>query len=244
MIDIPGYQNQKFILEKALETKKYAHAYLFVGADDRKKDWAIQFAKEILGINGTKFNPDLILLDEEKLKIENIRNLIFQVSLRPYQSEYKVAVINNFETITDEGANSILKTLEEPNASTIIILVANNKSSLMETILSRVQTLAFDQKEFSAKDLNPEEKQELQTLAEIKKEPKELRLIAIKKYKDLEVGDLSRVFSLWLESERSEMHKNGGRTYKNPQLLSEAISGLARNFNKKSVLEKLFLNLV
>lgn len=244
MLDFGGYKNQKFMLEKALQNNKFAHAYLFVGADSKKKDFAVSFAKQILRISGEQFNPDLILVEKDKLKIEDIRSLISNLILKPYQSEYKVAIVDNFETITDEGANSILKTLEEPNPSTIIILLASNRNTIMPTIFSRVQTLFFDQNEFNAQALTTEEKEEIANLSEIKKERKSTRLLAIKNYKDLETPELGKILSLWLESERVAMQTAGGKGYQNLQALMDALNGLSRNFNKKAILERLFLNLV
>lgn len=244
MLDFGGYKNQKFLLEKALQNNKFAHAYLFVGADPEKKDFALDFAKQILKISDQQFNPDLILVEKDKLKIEDIRSLISNLILKPYQSEYKVAIIDNFETITAEGANSILKTLEEPNPSTIIILLASNRKAIMLTILSRVQTLFFDQNEFNSNSLSVEEKEEIKNLSVIKKERKSSRLLAIKNYKDMETPELGKIFSLWLESERIAMQSAGGKGYQNLQALMDALNGLSRNFNKKAVLERLFLNLV
>jgi DNA polymerase III subunit delta' len=140
-----GHKNQKEFLDQVLASKNYSHAYLFCGPSEvGKKTLALEFASKLLGIQEGKNNPDLIVWGDNKYKIEDVRNLISELSLRPHSCAYKIAILDNFENITDEAANSILKTLEEPNASTIIILVSSNKRLLLPTILSRVQVLNFN----------------------------------------------------------------------------------------------------
>jgi DNA polymerase III delta prime subunit len=140
-----GHKNQKDFLEQILESKNYSHAYLFCGpAEVGKKTLATEFASKLLGLEPGKASPDLISWGGDKYKIEDVRNLISELSLKPFQAEYKVAVLDNCENMTEEAANSILKTLEEPNASTILILITANKKLLLPTILSRVQVLNFN----------------------------------------------------------------------------------------------------
>jgi DNA polymerase III gamma/tau subunit len=231
-----GHQNQKIFLDNALAHKKFAHAYLFAGPDmEKKKNLAIEFAQKILGVTGEeKINPDLIIVDQEKLKIEDIRNLISELSLKPYQYGHKVAVIENFENVTAEGANSILKTLEEPNSSTIIILLAKNKQQLLPTILSRCQILYFNRTPQAG------ENGELQKIAQ---QPQAQRILAIKEYAEMETADLSALLQDWLNNEHYQFLQNP-KKYINVQSLIESISGLKQNFNKKLILERLFLNLV
>lgn len=233
----PGHQNQKLFLDNAVKNKKYSHAYLFAGPDvETKKNIAVEFAQKILGATGAeKINPDLIIVDQEKLKIEDIRNLISELSLKPYQFERKVAIIENFENVTDEGANSILKTLEEPNASTIIILLVKNKEQLLATIISRCQSLYFNRAPQAG------ESRELSKLAQ---QPQPQRILAIKEYAELETPDLAALLQRWLENEHYEFLQGNPQKYVNVQNLIESISGLKQNFNKKLILERLFLNLV
>lgn len=140
-----GHKNQKEFLDRVLASKNYSHAYLFCGPSEvGKKTLALEFASKILGVEQGKVCPDLVVWGEDKYKIEDVRSLISELSLKPFAAPYKVAILDNFENITTEAANSILKTLEEPNASTIIILVSANKRLLLPTILSRVQVLNFN----------------------------------------------------------------------------------------------------
>ena len=68
-------------------------------------------------------------------------NIIHKINLTSYESEYKVMIIWYPELMTQECANSILKTLEEPPHKTVFILVSNNSDKIMETISSRTQKI-------------------------------------------------------------------------------------------------------
>ncbi len=267
-----GHKNQKTFLGNALSAKKYSHAYLFSGPDQiGKKALAIEFANKILGAENQKFNPDLIVIDEEKLKIEQVRNLINDLSLRPYQSAYKIAIIDHFENVTEEASNSILKTLEEPSSTTILILIANNKQCILPTIVSRCQVVNFSRlpndeilqinkfkkeqlelingksgKGFAIKedkDLAEQMAEEYKAFCQLKSSPQAKRVASIKDYADLESDELQKILANWLDQEHFEMLQSRPQNYKNLQLLLDSIQGLKQNFNKKMVLEKLFLNL-
>jgi len=263
-----GHQNQKLFLANALKTKNFSHAYLFAGpAEIGKRTLALEFANKILGVeNPLRANPDLIVYGREQNKIEDIRNLIHELALKPYNYAYKIAIIDDFENITEEAANSILKTLEEPNPSTIIILIAANPKKLLPTILSRCQVLNFNrlpEAELQAaksaelfngkigRKIRYEQDSEFQEeliaesakFAALKNKSQSGRLLAIKEYAELENPDLARILENWLDQEHYEFVRTAPQKYKNLQLLAESLLGLRQNFNKKLVLEKLFLNL-
>ncbi|MDB4940020.1 MAG: dnaX2 [Candidatus Doudnabacteria bacterium] len=236
-----GYENQKVFLDNALQNKKYSHAYLFCGPDNEaKKELAKEFAQQILGLKTAedkkRINPDLTFIGEEKLKIEDIRTLISELSLKPFHYEYKVVIIESFENITDEASNSILKTLEEPNPSTILILLAKSKLSVLPTIASRCQSIYFSQLNVIDSANN--------FLDQLAKQPEAQKLMAIKEYAEKETADLQNVFEAWLNSEQQKMLSGEPKKYTNLQNLIEALNGLQQNLNKKLILEKLFLGLV
>jgi len=86
-------------------------------------------------------HPDLTIFDapQETLKIEQIRALQRDLSLKPHEGTYKVAVFCDFERATQAAANALLKTLEEPPAHAVLILTAQNATHLLPTIVSRCQ---------------------------------------------------------------------------------------------------------
>lgn len=78
-----------------------------------------------------------------RISIDMIRFLQQAMSLKPYEGRTKVYVIDGADNMTEEAANCLLKTLEEPPKDTILILLASNMFRLMPTIISRCQKLTF-----------------------------------------------------------------------------------------------------
>ena len=83
-------------------------------------------------------------LDKQKtLKIETIRHMQKEVATKIHEGKWKFFIIEPAEKMNAAAANSLLKTLEEPPANTIIILIAKHKETIPQTIVSRSQTLFF-----------------------------------------------------------------------------------------------------
>jgi DNA polymerase-3 subunit delta' len=81
--------------------------------------------------------------DSRDLRICQIRRVEHLLSLSPYSGKRRVAIIDAADTLHTEAANAFLKTLEEPPAGSVIILLAEREDRLPETVLSRCQRLAF-----------------------------------------------------------------------------------------------------
>lgn len=104
-----------------------------------------QFAKNMY--------PDFYVLDreinektEEKrsfITVAQIRALQEKISKRAFLNSYKIVLIMEAQFLNQEASNALLKTLEEPAARTIIILIAPNRDLLLPTIQSRSQVLKF-----------------------------------------------------------------------------------------------------
>ena len=156
---ITGHKQQKNILLRALSSQHVAHAYLFSGPDGiGKRMIALAFARALLCENGTSCggcsacikvdhnnHPDIHLLnaDDSSIKIDQIRALQQELSLRPLEGSYKICLIDGAEYFTIGAANALLKTLEEPQPGTLIILLTNRPEKLLPTIRSRCQHLPF-----------------------------------------------------------------------------------------------------
>lgn len=87
-----------------------------------------------------------IITKEEKaknLKIDQIIQLRADIALRPVEALKKVYIIDDAHILTREASNCLLKTLEEPPLSSLIILVTANPSALLLTIRSRCQNIGF-----------------------------------------------------------------------------------------------------
>ncbi|MFC1678228.1 ATP-binding protein [Patescibacteria group bacterium] len=81
--------------------------------------------------------------DKKKITVEQVRELVKILSLTSFLNSYKIGVIKHAESLSQEAANALLKTLEEPRDKVIIILVTHNLELLPATIKSRSQILNF-----------------------------------------------------------------------------------------------------
>lgn len=163
---ILGNEKNKKILEKAINLKKMSHSYIFWGTEGiGKKLIAKEFAKQILCLEhnksdcecksciefNTENNPDFQLINSEndKIKIEQIREMQRKIAEKPIISHHKVYIIDNADKMTPEAQNCLLKTLEEPPEYIVIILICSNENNLLSTIKSRCTRLYFDKIENS-----------------------------------------------------------------------------------------------
>lgn len=161
--DIIGHQMVIKLLKRALVNQRVNHAYIFIGPDGVGKQFtALQFAKALNCLEEIddscghcrscrKFtsgnHPDFQIIAPEEssqtISIEQIRGLQKDVIYKPYESTWKIYLIPEAEKITPEGANSLLKTLEEPPEYAVIILITSQKDGLLPTLLSRSQLIQF-----------------------------------------------------------------------------------------------------
>jgi len=162
-----GHKKQWSMLKKLAENKNFSHAYLFAGPEKLgKRTLALEWAS--LLFNNAKNianHPDFMLLEpvEKEIKISQIRGLIQKMSLKS-SSSLKVAIIDNAHAMNQESQTALLKTLEEPQGDSILILISDKAHYLFSTILSRVQTIRFNpvsdqeiSEYLSAKDFSPKE---------------------------------------------------------------------------------------
>ena len=148
--NIVGHDRQKEILSKSIESGNISHAYLFFGNSGiGKKQVALEFAKYILKTDNLENHPDFKLVsrmeDKKDILVEQIRkDVIDDVYIVPAAGERKVYIIDEAETLNTASQNTLLKTLEEPPQYITIILIASNISTLLTTILSRVNQIPFE----------------------------------------------------------------------------------------------------
>jgi len=79
----------------------------------------------------------------DSIKIEYIRQLQKDINLKPYEGKQKVFIIDNAHNLTAEASNALLKILEEPPASSLIILISAKPALLFKTIISRCKMMKF-----------------------------------------------------------------------------------------------------
>jgi DNA polymerase-3 subunit delta' len=110
-----------------------------------------EFRSEVSGASGAEsldvLHPDLRwvrpLEDKQTIHIDQIRELVGELSLTSYEGGAKVVVIEPANAMTGSAANSLLKTLEEPPGDALLLLVADRMGTLPATILSRCQRLTI-----------------------------------------------------------------------------------------------------
>ncbi len=86
-------------------------------------------------------HPDILHVTGSKtggIGVNDIREqVVGDASIRPYESAYKIYIIDNASKMTPQAQNALLKTLEEPPAYIVILLLADNREAMLPTILSR-----------------------------------------------------------------------------------------------------------
>ncbi len=159
--DIIGQDNAVSVLRRAIQHQRLHHAYLFSGYDGvGKKFTALTLAK---ALNCKELpddacdrctschkidegiHPDIRIIepDGQFIKIDQIRDLQKDVGYKPYEGRRKVYIIDHAEALRDEAANALLKTLEEPSADAMLVLVTANVYALLPTVISRCQLVRF-----------------------------------------------------------------------------------------------------
>jgi DNA polymerase-3 subunit delta' len=92
-------------------------------------------------------HPDLTMLHPDEpgkaIKIDQIRSLCVELGMTSHAGRYKVAVIAPADAMNVNAANSVLKTLEEPTASTLLVLLTASPGRLPATVRSRCQRLGI-----------------------------------------------------------------------------------------------------
>ncbi len=159
--DIIGQEQIKEHLQNALSAGKISHAYIISGEKSMGKEFiakvfamALQCEKGGIepcqechsckqALSGN--HPDIIRVAHEKpntISVDDIRSQVNNdVAIKPYSGPYKIYIINEAEKMTVQAQNAILKTLEEPPAYAVILLLTSNINALLPTILSRCVAL-------------------------------------------------------------------------------------------------------
>ena len=167
--DCIGHQQSIALLQSAVTHERLAHAYLFHGEEAiGKRLTAIRLAQalsceqpsEAEGLDscGTcrscrqieaRTHPDFFVIEPDpeqatqQIKIEQVREIEHQIMYRPLIGERKICLIDDADRMTIGAANALLKTLEEPPAHSLFLLISSRPAALPATIRSRCQSLRF-----------------------------------------------------------------------------------------------------
>ncbi len=167
--DFPDQEQSVALLQRSLQRGRLGHGYLFFGpqpdalevlartlaktlncqAPVKADGRAVDCCDECLTcrkIDG-QTHPDVHWVRPESrlrvILVEQMRDLMREIQLKPTESGYKVAVIVGADRMKTEAANAFLKTLEEPPPKSVLILSSTEPSRILETILSRCLRLNF-----------------------------------------------------------------------------------------------------
>lgn len=158
--DVIGHEQIVEHMKTAIEKGRISHAYILNGeAGSGKKMLADIFAtalqceehgndpcgtcKSCLQADSGN-HPDIIKVTHEKasISVEDIRTqLNADIEIKPYSSRHKIYIIDDADKMTEQAQNALLKTIEEPPAYAVIMLLVTNINKLLPTILSRCVTL-------------------------------------------------------------------------------------------------------
>ncbi|HEY4528556.1 MAG TPA: DNA polymerase III subunit gamma/tau [Candidatus Paceibacterota bacterium] len=138
--EVIGQDHVVKVLKGALELGNISHAYLFYGSRGTGKTSLARILARAVGTSG----HDLFELDAASNRgIDDVREIRDAVNTLPYDSKYKVYVIDEVHMLTRDAWNAFLKTLEEPPAHVIFILATTELEKVPETVISRCQTFSF-----------------------------------------------------------------------------------------------------
>lgn len=155
--DIVGQESIISHMKNAIKLNKISHAYIINGEKGMgKKTIAKIFSMTLQCEKGgdepcmqchsckqamSNNHPDIRWITHEKpstIAIDEVREQINNdILIKPYSSKYKIYIVDEAEKLTVQAQNALLKTIEEPPAYGIIMLLTNNKDSFLQTILSR-----------------------------------------------------------------------------------------------------------
>ncbi len=154
-----GHQWALDAIARQAVSQRRAHAYLVTGPPHVGKfTTGLEIARLFLcaetpacgdcrhcRLAARRAHPDLRILeipaDRKTIPIKDVHDFMQGIALKPLEAALKVYVIRGAEDLSEEGANALLKTIEEPPPGVTLVLTAPSASALLPTIVSRCQTI-------------------------------------------------------------------------------------------------------
>ena len=160
-LDIIGHNQIVDHLKTAIRMGKVSHAYILNGESNAGKMMLAEAFAMALQCESEKDEPcmncrschqaaehnqpDIIYVTHEKPNIISVDDIRHQLNndivIKPYSSKYKIYIVDEAEKMNVQAQNALLKTIEEPPAYGVILLLTTNADAFLPTILSRCITL-------------------------------------------------------------------------------------------------------
>ena len=161
MWDTVGHDRAVAALQRGLDSDRVSHSFLIAGPPQvGKTTLALDIARAVNCESdespcsecgqcrriSSGMHPDVRIVGLEKARsgrlrtligIEQVRDVQREISLLPFEGRYRVLIFENAELFSEEAANSLLKTLEEPPERVLMVLAGTNARALLPTIVSR-----------------------------------------------------------------------------------------------------------
>lgn len=154
---IVGHEDIIRHFKSSIEMNKVGHAYIIAGEPDSgKKMLSRAFATTLQCEEGgvepcgecqscrqmvSGNQPDVIMLEPAKegtISVDDIREqVVDSICIKPYKSRYKIYIVPNAQNMTVQAQNALLKTIEEPPAYGIVLLLTTNVDKMLPTVVSR-----------------------------------------------------------------------------------------------------------
>lgn len=134
-------------LMRSIKDKSVGHAYLFFGGRGTGKTTIARIFAQALGVKPV----DLYEIDAaSNTGVDDVRDLREAANTYPFESPYKVYILDEVHMLSKSAFNALLKTLEEPPQHVIFILATTEKDKVPETVISRCQSFTFKQPSIDA----------------------------------------------------------------------------------------------
>ncbi len=138
--EVIGQDHVVKVLESSAKDGNIAHSYLFAGSRGTGKTSLARIFSKSIGCS----QNDLVEIDAASNRgIDDVRAIREGVVSLPFESPYKVYIIDEAHMLTKEAWNAFLKTLEEPPSHAVFILATTEMEKIPETVLSRCQIFQF-----------------------------------------------------------------------------------------------------
>ena len=138
--DVLGQKHITDVIEGTIKNGSISHAYLFAGSRGTGKTSVARILAREIGCKGN----DLYEIDAASNRgIDDIRELRESINTLPFESPYKIYIIDEVHMLTKEAFNALLKTLEEPPEYAIFVLATTEMHKLPDTVISRCEVYQF-----------------------------------------------------------------------------------------------------